>query len=327
MNNRKEISDMHILDLTIKCKDATGDGNEIVCMNDDYIMRITAEDCGTFTNAPTKKLIIRHGAEYYEVDVENITREGQTFLGADLPKIRHPGYCKVGVIGEDEDGKIIYDSKYALYKCTRSSAVGAIIPIRDPVLQTLNVTTNGTYEVPDDVDGYNEVIVNVPAPLIEGDKSVVLSLADSDQVIEPYDSRYTMSKVTVLKPLGLTPENIREGVQIAGITGTLANAYVPESEVANITPTAYAQEILPTTTEFFNKVIVNPIPSEYIIPSGKTIITENNVVVDVRHLDTVEVCVTETNDADEYNIVAVTYDPIINGLHIELLEGSNDEQI
>lgn len=322
---------MHILDLTIKCKDATGDGNEIVCMNDDYIMRITAEDCGTFTNAPKQQLIIRHDAEYYEVDIEYLTRDGETFLGADLPPIRHPGDCKVGVIGKDEYGKIIYDSKYAIFKCTRSSSVGAVVQIRDTVLKTLTVTESGThtYKATDeDADGYNEVIVNIPSP-IPYEQEVSLSMADGDQVILPYDNRYTMSKVTVQKPLNLIPENIREGVQIAGITGTLANAYVPESESVTINPLpgTEPQKVYPTNTEFFNEVVVNPIPSEYIVPTGKTIITENNVVVDVRHLDTVEVCVTETNNADEYDIVAVTYDPVTNGLHIELLEGSNNEQI
>ncbi len=309
---------MHILDLTIQCKDAIGDGNEIVCMNDDYTMRITAEDCGTFTNAPTKKLIIRHDAEYYEVDVENITREGQTFLGADLPKIRHPGYCKIGVVGENEDGDSIYDSKYAIYKCTRSSAVGAIIPIRDPVLQTLNVTTNGTYEVPDDVDGYNEVVVNVPSPLTE-EKNVALSMANGDQVIEPTDSRYTMSKVTVQKPLNLIPGNIREGVQIAGITGTLANSYVPESESIVITPSTQTQEITPISTEFFNKVTVNPIPYNYIVPSGELLITDNNVEVDVTDKATVRVFIAEPSE-DELDVAIVTYNSTTNELSITTSE-------
>lgn len=51
---------------------------------------------------------------------------------------------------------------------------------------------------------------------------VELSMADGDQVIVPSSDDKMLSKVTVKKPDTLIPANIAEGVDIAGIVGTLA---------------------------------------------------------------------------------------------------------
>ena len=59
---------------------------------------------------------------------------------------------------------------------------------------------------------------NVPATPTE-EKTVVLALADGDQVITPTDGK-NISKVTITKPVELLPENIKKGITIAGVTGT-----------------------------------------------------------------------------------------------------------
>ena len=51
---------------------------------------------------------------------------------------------------------------------------------------------------------------------------VDLSMADGDQVVSPTTDGKVLSGVTIKKPETLIPENIAEGVDIAGITGTLA---------------------------------------------------------------------------------------------------------
>lgn len=51
--------------------------------------------------------------------------------------------------------------------------------------------------------------------------TVALDMADGDMVIEPSEGKM-LSAVTVQKPETLIPENIAEGVDIAGIIGTLA---------------------------------------------------------------------------------------------------------
>lgn len=54
--------------------------------------------------------------------------------------------------------------------------------------------------------------------------TVELSMADGDQVIEPSADGKVLSKVTITKPETLVPENIAEGIDIAGIIGTLASS-------------------------------------------------------------------------------------------------------
>ena len=52
--------------------------------------------------------------------------------------------------------------------------------------------------------------------------TVDLSMVDGDQVIEPSADGKVLSKVVITKPETLVPENIAEGVNVAGIIGTLA---------------------------------------------------------------------------------------------------------
>lgn len=70
-----------------------------------------------------------------------------------------------------------------------------------------------------------ETVAGIPGEY-EGEKieleavTVDLAMANGDQIIEPSEGK-ALSKVTVTKPETLVPENIAEGVDIAGIIGTL----------------------------------------------------------------------------------------------------------
>lgn len=50
-------------------------------------------------------------------------------------------------------------------------------------------------------------------------KTVDLDLSDGNQTVNP-DSGKALNKVVIKKPDTLVPENIKEGVVIAGVTGT-----------------------------------------------------------------------------------------------------------
>lgn len=54
----------------------------------------------------------------------------------------------------------------------------------------------------------------------EEEKTVVLELQDGDQEVTPSDGK-TLCKVTIEKPTMLIPENVKNGITIAGVTGTL----------------------------------------------------------------------------------------------------------
>ena len=214
---------MHIINLSIKCKTAVGDGTKVVCMNSDYKVRIQSEDCGTFLQSPVKKLIIRHGKEYAETDITEVVENGQTFLQAPLPPIEWADYIYLGVCGKPDDNPDTtptYTSTPAKYACDNSVLNGVVILKKDPTLAPLDVATNGVYNAPDSgVDGFHSVNVHIPLPS-EEHRTVRLFMADGDQVIDPSYATYLMSKVTLLKPDTLCSENIRSGVNIGGIIGS-----------------------------------------------------------------------------------------------------------
>lgn len=66
-----------------------------------------------------------------------------------------------------------------------------------------------------------ESIERIYVPEAE-EQTVALAMADGDMVVEPSAEDKVFSKVTITKPETLLPENIAEGVDIAGIIGTLA---------------------------------------------------------------------------------------------------------
>ena len=63
----------------------------------------------------------------------------------------------------------------------------------------------------------------------------------------------------------------------------------PETQEKTATPTTITQEITPDSNYYLSKVIINPIPSNYIIPSGNKAITENGSNIDVANYSTVSV--------------------------------------
>ena len=218
---------MHIINLSIKCKEATGDGTKIVCLNSDYKVRITAEDCGTFTNAPVKKLIVRHGKEYYEVDIKSeLEDDGQTYLQAELPPIEWKEYVHLGVCGKNsENAKPTYTSKSAKFECDDSVLNGVVILRAAPKLTSLDVTANGTYRATDTGDdGYYVVNVNTFTKT-EVTKEVDLDFMYGDQEVVPTFNTQSLSKVIIKQPSTLSSGNIVKGVTIAGITGSYTHPY------------------------------------------------------------------------------------------------------
>ena len=89
-----------------------------------------------------------------------------------------------------------------------------------------------------------------------------------------------------------TQEDILSG-KIAYVNGTkLIGTHVcstPETQEKTATPTTSSQEITPDSGKYLSKVIVEAIPSDYLIPSGNKEITENGSNIDVSSFSTVSV--------------------------------------
>ena len=122
-----------------------------------------------------------------------------------------------------------------------------------PVVGKLEATENKTYLAKDaNLDGYSQVVVNVQPALQE--KTVDLAMASGNQIITP-DSGYDLSKATVTKPSTFVAGNIKKGVNIGGITGTLETQKEEEAGTATITENG-SQTFSPTSGKVFSDFTV-----------------------------------------------------------------------
>lgn len=105
------------------------------------------------------------------------------------------------------------------------------------------------------------------------------------------------SEEPILEDLTITPS-----FETQTFTPTEENTYYENvtCEAINITtspvtltPTENTQEVYPSENEYFNKVTVNPIPSEYIIPTGSLDIDENGTY-DITNYATINVSVSSS---------------------------------
>lgn len=115
--------------------------------------------------------------------------------------------------------------------------------------------------------------VNSSKQLVEGtlaDAEITLGAVVSSIYVEDNDSGY---------PILIDPTAT---VEKAGYVSNIPNGSYPAKyirvEEKSVTPSEETQNITPTEGKLLKNVTVNPIPEEYIVPSGTINITENGVV-------------------------------------------------
>ena len=123
-----------------------------------------------------------------------------------------------------------------------------------PKLQTKAVTTNGSVVADDGYCGLDSVTVAVPATPTQ-EKTVDLAMASGNQVISP-DAGKNLSKVTVTKPSTLVAGNIKTGVSIGGVTGTLEVKKEEEAKEVDLAMASGNQTITPTSGKVLSQVVV-----------------------------------------------------------------------
>ena len=139
-------------------------------------------------------------------------------------------FVKYSLVGDDKSGatKRVYventavltgDKTYLLYTlAAASSGKGKL-----KRLGYVSSNTNNTYPDDGEKDGYwYTKITNASAEPTLQAKTVTPTV--TEQVITPDTNYDGLSQVTVAGDANLTPENIKEGISIFGITGTLAAA-------------------------------------------------------------------------------------------------------
>ena len=173
-------------------------------------------------------------------------------------------------------------------KVISKAVVTVNVPEQKPEQEkTLTVTTNGTYNmIPDEGKVISKAIVTVNVQPALQAKSVTPS--KTQQIITADSPNYGLSQVTV---------------------------YAAPTETATVTPTKSTQTKTPSSGKVgFSQVTVNPIPDDYIIPSGSQNITANgtydvtskaSVVVNV---DTAKPEQTKTVTITENGTITITPD-------------------
>lgn len=80
-----------------------------------------------------------------------------------------------------------------------------------PVINSLSVTENGTYNAPSGVDGYSPVTVNVPQGITPTGKINITDTTETD--VTDYATAQVISE-------NLKPENIKKNIDILGVVGS-----------------------------------------------------------------------------------------------------------
>ena len=123
-----------------------------------------------------------------------------------------------------------------------------------PKLQSKSVATNGSVVADEGYCGLDSVTVDVPATPTQ-EKTVDLAMASGNQIISP-DAGKNLSKVTVTKPSTLVAGNIKTGVSIGGVTGTLEASKEEETKEVDLAMSSGNQTITPTSGKVLSQVVV-----------------------------------------------------------------------
>lgn len=86
------------------------------------------------------------------------------------------------------------------------------------------------------------------------EKTVALDMANGNQIINPNDGK-TMTQATVLKPATMAAENIKSGVNIGGVVGSLEGKLPEEEKTVTITENG-TTEVNATDGKAMTKVVV-----------------------------------------------------------------------
>ena len=187
-------------------------------VDDRYILNFFSDSAEYLKDVPTDKpYITRNGTNYgIPLDTSVVTIiEGGTKVNYVL---QNGAYIAGGDVAPVVGTLEATENKTYLAKDENLDGYNQVVVNVQPKLQEKSVTANGAVTPDSGFQGLSKVTVNVPATPTE-EKTVTLALAAGDQVITPTAGK-NISKVTITKPVELLPENIKKGITIAGVTGT-----------------------------------------------------------------------------------------------------------
>lgn len=137
------------------------------------------------------------------------------------------------------------------------SEIGSIDTAKPEQTKTLTVTENGTQTVKPDtgkvLSGVT-VTTNVPATPTK-EKTVDLAMASGNQVVTPASGKH-LTKVTITKPATLAAGNIKSGVNIGGVTGTLSPAKPEQTKTVDLAMASGNQVVSPDSGKVLSGVTI-----------------------------------------------------------------------
>ena len=137
------------------------------------------------------------------------------------------------------------------------SEIGSIDTAKPEQTKTLTVTENGTQTVKPDtgkvLSGVT-VTTNIPATPTE-EKTVDLAMASGNQVVTPASGKH-LTKVTITKPATLAAGNIKSGVNIGGVTGTLSPAKTEQAKTVDLAMASGNQVVSPDSGKVLSGVTI-----------------------------------------------------------------------
>ena len=113
----------------------------------------------------------------------------------------------------------------------------------------------GTIPTQKNIENLKAAIESIAVQKPEQEKTVDLAMASGNQVISP-DAGKNLSKVTVTKPSTLVAGNIKTGVSIGGVTGTLEVKKDEEAKTVDLAMASGNQTITPTSGKVLSQVVV-----------------------------------------------------------------------
>lgn len=180
-----------------------------------------------------------------------------------------------------------------------SNLTAQFIPVNfnaPPVLASKTITANGLYEASaDNATGYSSVTVAVPdRPTHNGELNVTPTTEAQTIDVPSYLDGYgpvNVAAVTSTIDSNIQPSNIKEGVSILGVSGSVVES---NETTLNVTPTTSAQTLSPTSPYTgFDEVNVSAVTSsidvniqpENIVQGVSILGTEGSVYVPTKYIE------------------------------------------
>ena len=200
-----------------------------------------------------------------------------------LPDENYNGLSKVVVEAISLENKTVYPNKDT-QTITPTESLGLSSVTIEPVsLESKSVVPSKEVQIlnpSDEFIGFSEVVVDkIPNEYIipEGNLNIISNgeydVTNNASVKVNVDKQPNLqdkeARVTAPTNIFVHPDEDYDGLAFVNVIATV------DAEQVEVTPTKEEQVLTPSEKTYFDSVTINPIPDEYIVPSGEMEITEN----------------------------------------------------